>query len=83
MANRLYNKQVTPKGYKRGGGVTGEKKPGIIRKAIGNVRKKQIFDAINAAEKSKSKEPFAIKFANEYHKLTRGEDQPIKKNKHN
>ena len=46
---------------------------------IGNVRKKQIFDAINAAEKSKSKEPFAIKFANEYHKLTRGEDQPIKK----
>ena len=46
---------------------------------IGNVRKKQIVDAINAAEKSKSKEPFAIKFANEYHKLTRGEDQPIKK----
>ena len=38
MANRLYNKQVTPKGYKRGGGVTGEKKPGIIRKAIGKVR---------------------------------------------
>ncbi len=37
MANRLYNKQVTPKGYKRGGGVTGEKKPGIIRKAIGKV----------------------------------------------
>jgi hypothetical protein len=22
MANRLYNKQVTPKGYKKGGGVT-------------------------------------------------------------
>ena len=42
MANRLYNKQVSPKGYKRGGGVTGEKKPGIIRKAIGNVRKKFI-----------------------------------------
>ena len=26
MPNRLYNKQVTPKGYKRGGGVT-DKKP--------------------------------------------------------
>ena len=37
MANRLYNKQVTPKGYKRGGGV---KKPGKIRSAIGSLRKK-------------------------------------------
>ena len=26
MANRIYNKQVSPKGYKRGGGVTGTKK---------------------------------------------------------
>ena len=34
MANRLYNKQVTPKGYKRGGGV------GKVRSAIGKVRKK-------------------------------------------
>ena len=42
------------------------------------LRKKQIVDAINAAEKSKSKEPFAIKFTNEYHKIIRGEDQPIK-----
>jgi len=25
MANRIYNKQVSPKGYKRGGGVTGVK----------------------------------------------------------
>jgi len=40
MANRLYNKQTTPKGYKRGGGITGEKKPGIIRRTIGKVRKK-------------------------------------------
>ena len=31
MANRLYNKQVSPKGYKRGG---------KIRSAIGKVRKK-------------------------------------------
>ena len=44
MANRLYNKQVTPKGYKRGGGVMStkpaEKKPGIIRRTIGKIRKK-------------------------------------------
>ena len=25
MANKIYNKQVSPKGYKRGGGVTGKK----------------------------------------------------------
>ena len=37
MANRLYNKQISPKGYKRGGGV---KKPGKIRSAIGSLRKK-------------------------------------------
>ena len=40
MPNRLYNKQVSPKGYKRGGGVTGEKKPGKIRSLIGKIRKK-------------------------------------------
>jgi len=34
MANRLYNKQVTPKGYKKGGKV------GKIRSLIGKVRKK-------------------------------------------
>ena len=37
MANNLYNNQVTPKGYKRGGGV---KKPGKVRSLIGKVRKK-------------------------------------------
>jgi len=37
MANRLYNKQVTPKGYKRGGEV---KKPGKVRSFFGKVRKK-------------------------------------------
>ena len=31
MANNLYNKQVTPKGYKRGG---------IIKRTLGNIRKK-------------------------------------------
>jgi len=53
MANRLYNKQISPKGYKRGGGVTdkttttktttttkSEKKPGLFRRAIGKIRKK-------------------------------------------
>ena len=37
MANRLYNKQVSPKGYKRGGGV---KKPGKVRSFFGKIRKK-------------------------------------------
>ena len=37
MANRLYNKQVTPKGYKRGGEV---KKPGKVKSFFGRVRKK-------------------------------------------
>jgi len=37
MANRLYNKQTTPKGYKRGGEV---KKPGKVRSFFGKVRKK-------------------------------------------
>ena len=40
MANNRFNKQVTPKGYKRGGGVTGEKKPGKVRSTIGKIRKK-------------------------------------------
>ena len=51
MANRLYNQQVSPKGYKRGGGVTGktttttksEKKPGIIRQTIGRIRENDII----------------------------------------
>ena len=37
MANRLYNKQVSPKGYKRGGEV---KRPGKVRSFFGKVRKK-------------------------------------------
>ena len=37
MANRLYNKQVSPKGYKRGGEV---KRPGKIKSFFGKVRKK-------------------------------------------
>ena len=66
MANRLYNQQVSPKGYKRGGGVTGktttttksEKKPGIVRKIIGGVRKKFLptFDEqFKKARKNKQK----------------------------
>ena len=71
MANRLYNKQISPKGYKRGGGVTGkttttktttttksEKKPGLFRKTIGKIRKKIVptFDEQFAkARKNKQK----------------------------
>ena len=60
MANRLYNKQVTPKGYKRGGGVTGEKKPGKIRSAIGSLRKKFIptFGEQFAKAKKEGKKTF-------------------------
>lgn len=37
MANNLYNKQVTPKGYKRGGEV---KRPGKVKSFFGKIRKK-------------------------------------------
>ena len=60
MANRLYNQQVSPKGYKRGGGVTGEKKPGIIRKTIGKIREKIVptFDEQFADAKKSGKKTF-------------------------
>ena len=60
MANRLYNQQVSPKGYKRGGGVTGEKKPGKIRSAIGKIRKKFLptFDEQFAKAKKEGKKTF-------------------------
>ena len=73
MANRLYNKQVLPKGYKRGGGITGkttttktttttksEKKPGKIRSLIGKVRKKFLptFDEQFAKSKKEGKKTF-------------------------
>ena len=48
MANRLYNKQVTPKGYKRGGGVTGKKKNLIQR-----LRKKFVPTFGEQAEKAR------------------------------
>ena len=57
MANRLYNKQISPKGYKRGGGV---KKPGKIRSAIGSLRKKFLptFGEQFADAKKKGKKTF-------------------------
>ena len=60
MANRLYNKQVSAKGYKRGGGVTEDKKPGIIRRTIGKVRKKFLptFGEQFADAKKKGKKTF-------------------------
>ena len=48
MANRLYNKQTTPKGYKRGGGVTGKKKNVIQR-----LRKKFVPTFGEQAEKAR------------------------------
>ena len=48
MANRLYNKQTTPKGYKRGGGVTGKKKNLIQR-----LRKKFVPTFGEQAEKAR------------------------------
>ena len=55
MANRLYNKQVTPKGYKRGGEV---KKPGKVRSFFGKVRKKiapTFGEQFDKARKNKQK----------------------------
>ena len=73
MANRLYNKQISPKGYKRGGRIGGvktktttttttksEKKPGIIRRTIGKVRKKFLptFDEQFSKAKKEGKKTF-------------------------
>ena len=55
MANRLYNKQVTPKGYKRGGEV---KKPGKVKSFFGKVRKKiapTFGEQFDKARKNKQK----------------------------
>ena len=72
MANRLYNQQISPKGYKRGGGVTGktattktttttksEKKPGFFKRTIGRIRKKIVptFSEQFADAKKKGKKP--------------------------
>jgi len=73
MANRLYNQQVTPKGYKRGGRIGGvktktttttttksEKKPGFFRRTIGKIRKKFIptFDEQFSKAKKEGKKTF-------------------------
>ena len=70
MANRLYNQQISPKGYKRGGGVTGktttttttksEKKPGFFKRTIGKIRKKIVptFGEQFAGAKKKGKKTF-------------------------
>jgi len=55
MANRLYNKQVSPNGYKRGGEV---KKPGKVRSFFGKVRKKiapTFGEQFDKARKNKQK----------------------------
>ena len=45
MANNLYNKQVTPKGYKRGGGV---KKPNKIMPELSGKTSKKIKKFVGA-----------------------------------
>ena len=68
MANRLYNKQVTPKGYQEGGKV------GKIRSLIGKVRKKiapTFGEQFDKAKKSGKKE-FTHK-GKKYKTLLKGE----------
>ena len=91
MANRLYNQQVSPKGYKRGGGVTGQtkkseskpKKKNIIQK----LRKKFLptfgeqFDKAKKEDKKtfKSTRNDKTKGKLEYHTRTKAEEDKAKK----
>ena len=62
MANRLYNKQVTPKGYQKGGSVKKEK--GVIEfrtgkkfKKVGPVQKVDLLGKGRAKKMGGSKKP--------------------------
>ena len=82
MANRIYNKQVSPKGYKRGGGVTGKKK-NVIQK----LRKKFLPTFGEQVDKAKKegKKTFTstrddkTKGKLEYHTRTKAEEDKAKK----
>ena len=82
MANRLYNQQVSPKGYKRGGGVTGKKK-NVIQK----LRKKFLptFGEQFDKAKKEGKKTFTstrddkTKGKLEYHTRTKAEEDKAKK----
>ena len=82
MANRIYNKQVSPKGYKRGGGVTGKKK-NVIQK----LRKKFLptFGEQFDKAKKEGKKTFTstrddkTKGKLEYHTRTKAEEDKAKK----
>ena len=82
MANRIYNKQVSPKGYKRGGGVTGKKK-NVIQK----LRKKFLptFGEQFDKAKKEGKKTFTstrddkTKGKFEYHTRTKAEVDKAKK----
>ena len=82
MANRIYNKQVSPKGYKRGGGVTGKKK-NVIQK----LRKKFLptfgeqFDKAKKEGKKTFTSPRDDKTKGklEYHTRTKAEEDKAKK----
>ena len=82
MANRIYKKQVSPKGYKRGGGVTGKKK-NVIQK----LRKKFLptFGEQFDKAKKEGKKTFTstrddkTKGKLEYHTRTKAEEDKAKK----
>ena len=82
MANRIYNKQVSTKGYKRGGGVTGKKK-NVIQK----LRKKFLptFGEQFDKAKKEGKKTFTstrddkTKGKLEYHTRTKAEEDKAKK----
>ena len=82
MANRLYNKQVTPKGYKRGGGVTGKKKNVIqrLRKKFLPTFGEQFSDAKKEGKKTfKSTRDDKTKGKLEYSTKTAAEVKAAKK----
>ena len=82
MANRIYKKQVSPKGQKRGGGVTGKKK-NVIQK----LRKKFLptFGEQFDKAKKEGKKTFTstrddkTKGKLEYHTRTKAEEDKAKK----
>ena len=55
MANRLYNKQVSPKGYMKGGRVN--------KMGGGMMKRKMLKEGTNGKPVSKSKNPGLVKMA--------------------
>ena len=53
MANRIYNKQVSPKGYKRGGVALGPKKRSERMKKLKNMLMKKARDRVGLIRDNK------------------------------